>query len=170
MMADRAKDVDALTTIAEEFGSNAGYVTGLLAQFQSDAASVAQEWRSYFESLLANGKVGSIKLPLPTTAAPARTEAEAKPAPNVQVLRGAARKLIENMEASLSVPTATSQRQIPIKALDENRRLINEFLSSQHSSKISYTHIIAWAIVKTLAKFPRLNDAFTVINGEPHRL
>ena len=31
-----------------------------------------------------------------------------------------------DMEASLGVPTATSQRQIPIKLLDDNRRLINQ--------------------------------------------
>src|SRR2546421_7998784 len=74
------------------------------------------------------------------------------------------------MEASLAVPTATSQRRIPVKLLDENRRLINRHLNNQGGRKASYTHLIAWAIVRALAEFPQLNDGFGVIDEQPSRL
>src|SRR2546422_11093356 len=86
-------------------------------------------------------------------------------------IRGVALKIVENMEASLSVPTATSQRRIPVKLLDENRRIINQYLvqnpDRQGGGKASYTHLIAWAIVRALAAFPQLNDGFDLIDGQP---
>ena len=85
-------------------------------------------------------------------------------------IRGGALKIVENMEASLSVPTATSQRRIPVKVLDENRRLINKYLQENNRGKVSYTHLIAWAIVRTLDQFPQLNDGFGVVEGQPARL
>lgn len=74
-------------------------------------------------------------------------------------IRGPALRVAENMEASLAVPTATSQRQIPLKLLDENRRLINQHLASSRR-KVSYTHVVARAILKALESFPQLNDSF----------
>ena len=87
-----------------------------------------------------------------------------------QPIRGAALKIVENMEASISVPTATSQRRIPVKLLDENRRLINSYLEKNDRGKTSYTHLIAWAILRALEQYPRLNDGFAVINETPMRL
>jgi 2-oxoglutarate decarboxylase len=77
---------------------------------------------------------------------------------------------VENMEASLSVPTATSQRRIPVKLLDENRRLVNKHLQQNSRGKASYTHLIAWALLRALDQFPQLNDGYEVINGTPSRL
>jgi len=98
----------------------------------------------------------------------------AKPASEQQVevipIRGAALKIVENMEASLSVPTATSQRRIPVKLLDENRRLINKHLKENDRGKASYTHLIAWALLRALHEFPQLNDGYDVIDGKPVRL
>ena len=74
-------------------------------------------------------------------------------------IRGPALRIAENMEASLAVPTATSQRQIPLKLLDENRRLINQHVAAS-GRKVSYTHIIARAILKALERFPQLNDSY----------
>ena len=85
-------------------------------------------------------------------------------------LRGAASKIAQNMEASLSIPTATSLRNIPVKALEENRRVINHHLALTGQSKASFTHIIAWAIVKALHQFPRLNSAFASSDSQPVRL
>jgi 2-oxoglutarate dehydrogenase E1 component len=79
-------------------------------------------------------------------------------------------KIAENMQESLQVPTATSIRTMPIKALDENRRIINKYLTSQRRTKISFTQIILWAIVKSLQKFPQLNDAYTTKDGKPFRI
>ncbi len=78
-------------------------------------------------------------------------------------------KIAENMEESLSVPTATSFRTIPVKALDENRRIINKYLEKQKRKKVSFSQILLWAIVKALAKYPRMNDAFAKVDGKPHR-
>ncbi|HXM79948.1 MAG TPA: multifunctional oxoglutarate decarboxylase/oxoglutarate dehydrogenase thiamine pyrophosphate-binding subunit/dihydrolipoyllysine-residue succinyltransferase subunit, partial [Thermoanaerobaculia bacterium] len=117
----------------------------------------------------------SAGVPAPAPAAPA-----AAPAPRAgpvavesgerSPLRGAALRIAENMEKSLSVPTATSQRQIPIKLLDENRRLINDFRSVNGQSKVSFTHLVAWAVLRALKAFPRLNDAFDASGSAPARL
>ena len=74
-------------------------------------------------------------------------------------LRGPALRIAENMEASLAVPTATSQRQVPLKLLDENRQVINKYLAAS-GRKVSYTHVVARAILKALERFPQLNDSF----------
>ncbi len=64
------------------------------------------------------------------------------------------------------MPVATSQRVMPVKVIDENRRLINEHrIASADKSKISYTHLVAWAIVRALEKVPALNQAYSE-NGE----
>ena len=114
----------------------------------------------------------------PATAAAAEVKhsapAPAQPASEQQVeiipIRGAALKIVENMEASLSVPTATSQRRIPVKLLDENRRLINKHLQENDRGKASYTHLIAWALLRALDEFPQLNDGYDVVDGKPVRL
>ncbi len=58
------------------------------------------------------------------------------------------------MAASVSIPLATSQRIIPVKVIDENRRLINHHRALLGKSKISYTHLIGWAIVKAVKANP----------------
>jgi 2-oxoglutarate dehydrogenase E1 component len=85
-------------------------------------------------------------------------------------LRGAPLRIAENMIASLQVPTATSQRAIPVKVIDENRRIINQHRGLLGLSKISYTHIIGWAIVKALAGNPALNYGFVEKQGESFRV
>ena len=89
---------------------------------------------------------------------------EAKP------LTGASKKIVENMEQSLSVPTATSVRTMPVKLLEENRRVINEHLQSTARGKVSFTHLIAWAIVKTLKIYPQMNSGYGFVGGAPSRL
>ena len=74
------------------------------------------------------------------------------------------------MALSLSIPTATSQRSIPVKVIDENRRIINQHRAGLGQSKVSYTHLIAWAIVKGLGAFPNLNNAYAENGGEAFRL
>jgi 2-oxoglutarate dehydrogenase E1 component len=78
-------------------------------------------------------------------------------------------KIVENMEASLSLPTATSVRTIPVKVLEENRRLLNQYLAVRTGGKLSFTHIIAWALVKALGEHPNLNAAFARIVGVPRK-
>jgi 2-oxoglutarate dehydrogenase E1 component len=85
-------------------------------------------------------------------------------------IRGPALKIVENMQASLSVPSATSLRQIQIKLLDENRRWANRHLESHGRSKTSYTHFIAWAIIKALGKYPQMNDGYEEADGVAYRI
>ncbi len=113
----------------------------------------------------------------PAASAPAKSKAPAPEKPpaadesiEVVPIRGAALKIVENMEASLSVPTATSQRRIPVKLLDENRRLINKNLQENRRGKASYTHVIAWALLRAFDEFPQLNDGYNVVDGSPVRL
>jgi multifunctional 2-oxoglutarate metabolism enzyme len=114
--------------------------------------------------------------PAPTVAPPVTPPTAPAPAATPPLdagerlpIRGPALRIAENMVASLAVPTATSQRQIPIKLLDENRRVINQHLAAA-KRKVSYTHIIAYAIVKALEAFPQLNDSFASVDGAAYRI
>jgi multifunctional 2-oxoglutarate metabolism enzyme len=93
-------------------------------------------------------------------------------APQVEArpIRGAALKIVENMEASLGVPTATSNRQVPVKVLEENRLMVNRHLAARDGGKASYTHFIAFAILRALEQFPQLNDGYAERDGQPVRL
>ncbi len=111
--------------------------------------------------------------PAAASAAPAQAAKPGTPATETsdsKPIRGAALKIVENMEASLSVPTATSQRRIPVKLLDENRQVINRYLAENFRGKASYTHVIAWALLRALDEFAQLNDGFETMAGVPSRL
>jgi 2-oxoglutarate dehydrogenase E1 component len=100
----------------------------------------------------------------PPPAAAAQVRGEAQP------IRGGALKIVENMETSLTVPTATSNRQVPVKVLEENRILVNQYLKEHKRGKASYTHFIAYAILRALDRYPQMNDGFAVVEGAPTRL
>jgi 2-oxoglutarate dehydrogenase E1 component len=109
--------------------------------------------------------------PAPPQARPAATSpapAAGPPAdPAAEPLRGAAARIVENMQRSLSVPTATSIREIPVGLLDANRRVLNAALAGR--MKLSFTHIIAWAALRALRTYPNLKSSYVEISGEPHR-
>jgi 2-oxoglutarate dehydrogenase E1 component len=99
---------------------------------------------------------------------------EAKPAPakastatGATTLRGAAARVVVNMEQSLTVPTATSVRAVPAKLLADNRVVINNHLRRARGGKVSFTHIVGFAIVRALAGNPEMNNYFTEIDGKP---
>jgi 2-oxoglutarate dehydrogenase E1 component len=75
-------------------------------------------------------------------------------------LRGAAARIAENMTASLSVPTATSVHPVPAKLLEVNRQIINNQLGRTTGGKVSFTHLIGWALVRALQAVPALNSTF----------
>lgn len=119
--------------------------------------------------------VSTTELSKQTPTAPARQESKAVGAPlgaNDQLvpLRGVAARIAENMAASLSIPVATSQRQLPVRVIEENRNIINKRRASQGRGKLSFTHLIAWAIVKSVRANPALNHAFVENGGEPFRV
>ncbi|MGI5214563.1 multifunctional oxoglutarate decarboxylase/oxoglutarate dehydrogenase thiamine pyrophosphate-binding subunit/dihydrolipoyllysine-residue succinyltransferase subunit [Plantactinospora sp. CA-290183] len=112
----------------------------------------------------------------PAKAAPAaKTAAPAKATPaggadgggQTTPLRGVAARIVQNMDASLAVPTATSVRAVPAKLLVDNRIVINNHLTRGRGGKVSFTHLIGYALVKALAERPEMNSSFTEVDGKP---
>ncbi len=110
--------------------------------------------------------------PQPTTG-PAKATAAAPaashegPADVIQPLRGAPARVVSNMNASLEVPTATSVRSVPAKLLIDNRVVINNNLARARGGKVSFTHIVGYAMVKALKQMPQMNYSYTEQDGKP---
>lgn len=156
---------------------NQAFEDELFFEYLKDPESVSPEWRAFFESRFTN-KSGDVsfqtissktlirepKKELPKTVISTNGEEVLEPLSSTQS------KIAENMELSLEVPTATSVRTIPVKALDENRRIINKFLAKMRRKKVSFTHLLAWAILKSLQAHPRMNDGFIKKDGKAYRI
>jgi 2-oxoglutarate dehydrogenase E1 component len=100
--------------------------------------------------------------------APAKPAAPA-PQPGAEEvrLRGVAARTVTNMEASLSVPTATSVRAVPAKLLIDNRIVVNNHLKRGRGGKVSFTHLIGYAIVQALKAMPEMNNSYAEVDGKP---
>ena len=85
----------------------------------------------------------------------------------VNVLKGMSKALAANMDASLTVPTATSVRTIPAKLLIDNRIVINSHLGRTRGGKVSFTHILGFALIRALKEFPSQNVYYDEIDGKP---
>ncbi|NUT36061.1 MAG: multifunctional oxoglutarate decarboxylase/oxoglutarate dehydrogenase thiamine pyrophosphate-binding subunit/dihydrolipoyllysine-residue succinyltransferase subunit, partial [Hamadaea sp.] len=90
-----------------------------------------------------------------------------KEQPQTVPLRGVAAKIVQNMDQSLTVPTATSVRAVPAKLLADNRIVINNHLARGRGGKVSFTHLIGYALVKALAVHPEMNNNFAETDGKP---
>ncbi|MXQ75879.1 MULTISPECIES: multifunctional oxoglutarate decarboxylase/oxoglutarate dehydrogenase thiamine pyrophosphate-binding subunit/dihydrolipoyllysine-residue succinyltransferase subunit [Rhodococcus] len=107
-------------------------------------------------------------------AAPAKPAPKPAAAPSGQateekkVLRGAAAAVAKNMNASLSIPTATSVRAVPAKLMFDNRIVINNHLARTRGGKVSFTHILGYAIVQAVKAFPNMNNHFAEVDGKPN--
>jgi len=170
-------------TTSPEFGINSWLEDELYLQYLHDHKAVDESWKKIFESNGGGSSVaivnGSQTIEAPPGPAAGNGSAPAiatpvsahQPASGEQLvpLRGPAARIAENMTASLSIPVATSQRIIPVKVIDENRRTLNETRGAAGKSKLSYTHLIGWAIVKALQSNPALNHAYAQMNGEGFR-
>ncbi len=113
----------------------------------------------------------------PTTAAAAPAdatpeEAVAQPEYVPEALRGAAARIVANMESSLEVPVATSFREVPAKLLEINRKILNNHLKRVRGGKTSFTHLIGYAIVRAIADtVPAMNNVYVKDeNGKPQVL
>ena len=142
------------------FGSNLGYVDELYARYRDNPSSVSEAWQEFFQGF----RPQDATAPVPAIEPPSPIPPEAEP------IIGISSRIVENMVGSLAVPTATSVRSVPVKLLEENRRLINHHQATIAGPKISFTHLIAWAIVRGLVKHPVLNSGFLEAGGKPHRL
>ncbi len=85
-----------------------------------------------------------------------------------QVLRGAAAAVVKNMNTSLEIPTATSVRAIPAKLMIDNRIVVNNHLKRTRGGKVSFTHLLGYAIVQAVKKFPNMNRHYAEIDGKPN--
>ncbi len=174
--------------VLESFGPNTSYVWDVLQQYIDDPNSVNETWQQLFAEVVASGSVDLPKKSVvKKTSSPngeheVKVESAPKTAPvthmqpslaavhkQLSAISGVAGKIVDNMEASLALPTATSLRIIPVRVLDENRSLLNKYLGSRSRGKVSYTHIIAWAVVKALKKYPNINASFARVEGLAYR-
>jgi len=85
----------------------------------------------------------------------------------VTTLRGMPKALAANMDESLTVPTATSVRTVPAKLLIDNRIVINNHMSRTRGGKVSFTHLIGWALIQALKAFPSQNVYYAEVDGKP---
>ncbi|MFD8910592.1 multifunctional oxoglutarate decarboxylase/oxoglutarate dehydrogenase thiamine pyrophosphate-binding subunit/dihydrolipoyllysine-residue succinyltransferase subunit [Streptomyces sp. NPDC059575] len=111
----------------------------------------------------------------PVAAKPAQAPATAQPkaaapaaeGPELITLRGPAAAVVKNMNASLELPTATSVRAVPVKLLFDNRIVINNHLKRARGGKISFTHLIGFAMVQAIKAMPSMNWSFGEKDGKP---
>ncbi len=159
----------------EVFGPNVWLIDEMYRQYLENPDAVAESWRDFF----ADYKPSPMNTELVNLVAkkeePAKTEKKTAPVAvdtnglRLEELRGFAARIVENMEESLSMPTATSTRIIPVKVLEENRRIINIHLANTVGGKISFTHLIAWAILKATEKVPAMKNSYMEIDGVPNK-
>ena len=107
---------------------------------------------------------------IPVTPSPAQASAapaSATPPVEAEKLKGPAARVVTNMESSLTIPTATSVRAIPAKLMVDNRIVINNHLARNRGGKVSFTHIIGFAIVRALKDMPDMNVSYTTVEDKP---
>lgn len=198
-MACSQAERDSMVGVAVEdtpdpLGPNAWLVQEMHEKYLSDPESVSSSWQEFFTGYqgptVARGTQQTVAppdgqplKPAPsaqpetngTTSAPAKST---KSAPAVSgdkaevagdPIRGVGARIVENMTASLNVPTATSYREVPTKLLEVNRKVINGYLSRTRGGKVSFTHIIGYALVRALAdSVPAVNNSYVEgPDGEP---
>jgi len=178
----------------DEFGPNEWLVDEIYDQYIKDKNAVDPAWWDFFEDYnpttsteksstdipRAAPAVAADNPPPSATQAPKAEASEAKtskpssaadivPASDdvVTKLRGTSARVVTNMEASLGVPTATSVRAIPAKLLVDNRIIINNHLARGRGGKVSFTHLLGYAIVQAIKSVPGMNAAFAEIDGKP---
>lgn len=111
-----------------------------------------------------NAPVVSAPVTQPAPSAPSPVNA---PNPEAEKLKGPAARVVTNMETSLTIPTATSVRAVPAKLMVDNRIVINNHLSRNRGGKVSFTHIIGYAIVRAIKDMPDMNVSYTTVEDKP---
>jgi 2-oxoglutarate dehydrogenase E1 component len=175
-MADEAAEAAA-------FGPNAWLVDDMYERYSRDPSSVADSWRDFFEGYgtdrpqPSNGDARGVVAPAVrrpeggvadgVTSGHASELTSADPDDETDVLRGAAARVVANMEASLGVPTATSTRMVPARLLEVNRKVLNGYLGRTGGGKVSVTHLVGWAVVKATEAVPAMRRSFARHDGQP---
>ncbi|MEY3456544.1 MAG: putative 2-oxoglutarate dehydrogenase component, partial [Actinomycetota bacterium] len=179
----------------EEFGANSWLVEEMYERFRDDPKSVGENWREFFSDFKpagtprqddtaeiirpvvpAEGKAApqaakpvvtspGVEPPKPRVTAPT----EILPDPAAEPLRGVSAAIATNMDKSLVVPTATSFRNVPAKLLEVNRKVLNNYRSRTGQPKVSFTHLIGYAIVRAIADaVPNMKNSYVLgDDGKP---
>ena len=113
-------------------------------------------------------KAAPAPAPAPKAETPKAASAPAAAGDETQILRGAAAAVVKNMNTSLEIPTATSVRAIPAKLMIDNRIVVNNHLKRTRGGKVSFTHLLGFAIVQAVKKFPNMNRHYAEIDGKPN--
>jgi 2-oxoglutarate dehydrogenase E1 component len=162
-------------------GQNAWLVDEMYEQYKANPSSVSASWQEFFadygndKSSVISGRPAAAPrvagptrtaaapqpAPVPAPAPPAPAAGTPAPAPVGDPIRGAAARIVANMEASLGVPTATSFREVPARLLEVNRNIANGYLKRTRGGKVSFTHLIGYAVVRAIADaMPVMNSTF----------
>ncbi len=158
---------------------NSAYEAELYLKYLENPNKVSKEWQDYFRKKYGDMSVrfdpiveSYIEQINGNRESPPLNIDEIKSSDNdvLEPISSVQERIADNMELSLSVPTATSVRTIPVKVLDENRRIINKYLEKFKLNKITFTHLITWAIIQALKKFPQMNDTIIRKDGKTYRL
>jgi len=177
--------------------ANAGFAQVMYEEFLRDPSSVGPEWRRLFESGVvgvrpengepsgpgSDGQTQSAATPV-AEPQPARVEPVSKPtaaavppvtgaasSPNATPITGPAARLVGNMEESLRVPTATTFRELPVGVLEARRRELNNALrNAGRPEKVSFTHLIGFALVRAAHAHPVMTTVFVHSGATPARI
>jgi len=157
--------------------ANAGFAQALYEEYLRDPASVDEAWRELFQRGIVGERPPSAAAeqasPSPTssTTSSAPLGSGDAASPTRDEIKGPAARLAANMEASLSVPTATTFRQIPVAVLERRRAQLNAAIAAtQQDLKVSFTHLIAFALVEAVTQHPSMAHAFQRTEGTPYRV
>ncbi len=141
------------------FGPNAWLVDDLYEQYLADPSSVSASWQEFFTDYQ-RSTVPPVASAVAPPAAPVVPPPVSAGVEGARALRGAAARIVANMRASLEVPTATSVRSVPARLLEVNRAALNVTLARSSGAKVSFTHLIAFAVVRALGQIPAMNATF----------
>ncbi|MBC2681912.1 multifunctional oxoglutarate decarboxylase/oxoglutarate dehydrogenase thiamine pyrophosphate-binding subunit/dihydrolipoyllysine-residue succinyltransferase subunit [Corynebacterium anserum] len=155
---------DSAVTPASE-ASNKGRMTSKKAVEQQNVAKTAMEKQPANKKEEPEFNRASV---IPKRVAPPAPKAPVEaPEPGEKVIKGASKAVVKNMDISLEIPTATSVRDMPAKLMFENRAMVNDTLKARGGGKISFTHIIGYALIRAVMAHPDMNNSYELKDGKP---
>ena len=166
MTADEATETERIERALE--GVNAGYIAEMQERWRGDPTSVEPEWRALFEPAIAPAPAAQGAEPPATEASAAAAEVATAVLPGgATPLRGPAARLARNMTASLTVPTATSFRDVEVATLEARRR---ELIAQLAPRRVSFTHLIGFAIARAASEQPGMTASYLEADGAAYRV
>ena len=192
VMPDREAD-PLLDTLVNDFGANYVFALDLLEEYRRDRGAVEPSWREYFDRLSAWPAGGRGRRPRPAVARqlragpPARRPPAAEPAHRRHARDAVA---LGPHPARRHRPAHPRRRPAHRREHGGEPRRPHRHLRAHparahaggeppdaqqaprrdRAGKVSFTHLVAWAILRALDTFPRLNDAYAELDGQPHRI